>query len=302
MTTAVAADAAARLADTAADLYALTPSEFTAARNERSRAARADGDKELAANITALRKPSASAWAVNMLMRHRADEIGQLLDLGESLREAQSDLDADELRELGRQRQKLVAAITREGRQLAAELGQRLSDAAAEEVSQTLQAAMVDPWAAAAVRTGALVKPLLATGVERVDLAGAVAVNVPAASVATGRSAERPKRAKPKGPSKQALTEAKAAVAEAEKVADAARERVEKIDAAADALVPRREQLEQELQDLRDRVRDAEGALAEATRDAERLDRDRTRAEQAADEADAKAERARAALDRLTAR
>lgn len=294
---------AASVADAAAALYALTPGDFTAARNQWSRQARARGDKDVAGAITALRKPSASAWLVNMLVRHRADEIDQVLDLGASLREAQQDLDAGELRELGHQRQKLVAALTREGRQLAAELGERLSDAAADEVSQTLQAAMVDPWAAAAVRTGALMRPLTATGVEPVDLTGAVAVAVPEASVARSAEGAAPKRAAKAtqhGPSKEKLAAARALVADAEKQAAAAHKRVEAIDVEADELVPRREQLEQELANLRDRVRDAEAALAEADRDADRLDRERSQAERTADNAERKAEQARAALDRLT--
>ncbi|WP_148040108.1 hypothetical protein [Cryobacterium tepidiphilum] len=295
-------DVAAQLADAAAALYALTPGDFTAARNQRSRDARAAGDKDLAAALTALKKPSASAWLVNMLVRHRADEIGQVLDLGASLREAQQDLDADELRELGRQRQKLVAALTREGRRLASDLGERLSDSAADEVGQTLQAAMVDPWAAAAVRTGALVRPLSATGVEPADLTGAVAVAVPAASVA--RSSEggtkRAAKAKPRGPSKEKLAAARALVADAEKRASDARARIDAIDAEADELAPRRTTIEHELDDLRARVHDAEAALADATRDADRLDRERSQAERAADDAERKADQARAALDRLT--
>jgi hypothetical protein len=299
----VAADVATRVADTAVALYALTLGDFTAARNRRSREARASGDKELATAIAALRKPSTSAWLVNMLVRHRADEIDQVLDLAASLREAQQDLDAAELRELGHQRQKLVAALTREGRRLASELGENLSDAAAGEVSQTLQAAMVDPWAAAAVRTGALVRPLAATGVEPVDLTGAVAVAVHAASVARSPDRATPKRAekaKPRGPSKEKLAAARALVADTDAQATAARERVDAIEAEADALAPRREQLEQELEDLRHRVREAESALADATRDADRIERDRSQAERAADAAERKAEQARDALERLT--
>jgi len=297
----VATDVAAKLADAAAALYALTPGEFTAARNKRAREARADGDKEFAAAITALRKPSASAWLVNMLVRHRTDQISQVLDLAASLREAQQDLDAQELRELGRQRQQLVAALTREGRRLASDLGEHLSDAAADEVGQTLQAAMVDAWAAAAVRTGALVRPLLATGVEAVDLAGAVAVAVPTASVEREPDRGARKRAKPRGPSKEQVSAARALVVETEKQADAARARVEEIDDEAEALEPRRERLERELRELRDQVRDAEQALAEVAQDADRLERERGRAERKADGAEAKAAQARAALERLTA-
>src|SRR5690606_40691564 len=62
------------LGEVAADLYGRTLAEFVAARNEQVRAAKAAGDKELAADIAGLRKPTVAAWTVNMLVHAAPDE------------------------------------------------------------------------------------------------------------------------------------------------------------------------------------------------------------------------------------
>jgi hypothetical protein len=174
----------------AEELYSLPPTEFTGTRNQWAKQTRADGDPELAKRVGELRKPSVSAWVVNMMMRHQGEQMAQVLDLGASLRQAQSDLDGDALRELTRQRRQLTTAVTHQGRTLAAELGQKVTETVADQVQSTLHAAMVDEQAAAAVRSGMLVAALAATGVDGADVADAVAV--PAAIGLTARPRSRP--------------------------------------------------------------------------------------------------------------
>jgi len=174
----------------AEELYSLAPGEFTGTRNEWARQTRADGDRELAERVTALRRPSTAAWVVNMLMRHQAEQMTQVLDLGASLRRAQADLDGDALRELTRQRRRLTTVLTQQGRELARDLGQKVTGSVAEQVEDTLHAAMVDEGAAAAVRSGMLVAALTATGVEQADVADALAV--PAALGLAPRARTRP--------------------------------------------------------------------------------------------------------------
>ncbi|MBF0672329.1 MAG: hypothetical protein IR160_07075 [Salinibacterium sp.] len=147
-----------------AELYGVPLGEFTARRTALSREARASGDKELSTAIAGLRKPTTSAWVVNMLARHRAERVEEIAALGEELRDAQDALDAPRLRELGKQRSVLVREVTREAVALAGELGTEASAAVSEEVAQTLQTAMIDADAAALVSSGTLVKPLTAAG------------------------------------------------------------------------------------------------------------------------------------------
>ncbi|MFI9549933.1 hypothetical protein ACIHAR_39560 [Streptomyces sp. NPDC052016] len=64
------------------ELYALPPGEFTAARDEHAKAARATGDRELADQTRRLRRPTQAAWASNLLVREDPDEVERLLQLG----------------------------------------------------------------------------------------------------------------------------------------------------------------------------------------------------------------------------
>ena len=180
----MAADPEEMFAALADELYGLAPAAFTDARNGYAKELKAAGDRETSERVKALKKPAAAAWVVNMLVRHQAEEMTQVLDLGASLRAAQADLDGDALRELAKQRRRLVAAVAGKGRTLARDLGQTVSESVLRQVEDTLHAAMVDTDAEAAVRTGMLVDPLSPSGVGSLKVASAVADHT-----ALGRSA-----------------------------------------------------------------------------------------------------------------
>ncbi len=144
-------DDAARLDEAAAELLALPPARFTAARNERAAAA----GGALGRGIAKLRKPTVAAWAVNLLVVD--GQLGEAVELSRALHEAQDDLDAAELARLGRQRRQLVAALARRAADLAAEAGTPLSAAVTDAVEKTVNAAVVDATVAAVVLTGRLV-------------------------------------------------------------------------------------------------------------------------------------------------
>src|SRR6516165_4082270 len=98
--------------DSAADeLYGLAPGEFTAARDRIAAEARAAGDGESAAAIKKLKRPTVAAWLANLLARRRAGDVERLVAFGQSLREAQEQLDASELRHLSQQRYEVVGAL-----------------------------------------------------------------------------------------------------------------------------------------------------------------------------------------------
>jgi len=157
------------------ELYGLAPGDFTDARNAYAKELKASGDRGLSDRVKALRKPSLAAWVVNMMVRHQGDEMTQVLDLGASLRAAQADLDGDALRELAKQRRRLVSAVAGKGRVLARDLGQKVTESVLRQVEDTLHAAMIDTDAEAAVRTGMLVDALAPSGVGSLKVASAVA-------------------------------------------------------------------------------------------------------------------------------
>ncbi|MFH7340898.1 hypothetical protein [Streptomyces sp. KHY 26] len=144
------------------ELYALAPGDFTAARDERAKAARAAGDRELAERIHRLRRPTLAAWASNLLVREQPDEVRRLLQLGEALRQAHQDLDGEQLRELSAQQHQVTSALARQAGWLTAQAGQRISDDVRQEVQDTLHAVLADPDAAEQWAKGRLAKPLSA--------------------------------------------------------------------------------------------------------------------------------------------
>jgi hypothetical protein len=152
------------LDEAAHELYGVAPSRFVAARDERVKAARARGDPELASELQQLRKPTAGAWLANLLVRERQEDVTRLLDLARALRDAQSRLAGAELRRLSLQRHELLAALGREGVELARAAGQRVTEAHVADLQHTLEAALADPDAAHALAEGRLTTALRYSG------------------------------------------------------------------------------------------------------------------------------------------
>lgn len=283
------------LANIAAELYAKPLDEFTAARNQQ---AKAISDKDLAAQVKALRKPSASAWVLNMMSVHRGSQLSEALALGEAMREAQENLDRSELKKLGQQRQQLISALVKDGTALAKELGHPASASVATEVEQTLRAAMADAGAAGAVQTSRLIRALEATGWEAVDLEGAVGGPFDAGSGAgngatSGDSAENDDDDDP-------ADDARAELEDAEERAGAARDALARAQERVEQLNRDREELVNRVKELRKRIRTLEQDIDAVDDDADDATRDRSEAERAAKEAEREVERARKLVEKLT--
>lgn len=165
-----------QLADIASALYRLPLEGFVAARTAAAKTAAADSGRDLADSVRSLPKPSAAAWAVNMMAVHRPDALSELETLGAAMRSAQEELDAGALRALSQERRQLLTRVMGTAREVAEQQGRKISAALAAEVEATLRAATVDEGAASAVRSGRLLRVLSADGVDRVDLRDAVAV------------------------------------------------------------------------------------------------------------------------------
>jgi hypothetical protein len=140
-------------------LYALPPDRFIAARDEAVAQARAAGDREGAARLAKLRRPTVAAWLVNLLALHRQEQVGELLDLAPALRDAQHRLRGDELRALSNRRREAIARLVGQVRGLAVEAGRAARETLPlAEVEATLAAALADEEVADAVRAGRLTK------------------------------------------------------------------------------------------------------------------------------------------------
>lgn len=289
-------------------LYALPPSGFTAARDGRAKELKPH-DAALATAVKALRRPSVAAWLVNQLVRREAAQVGDVLAVGEALREAQAQLSADDLRALTRQRRQLTAAVTTRARALGRELGQKVSESVADQVEETLTAAMLDAGAASAVRSGLLVAALRSTGVDAVDVDAALAVPGGHGHVAT--VADHVPAPDADGPALRVVPDPDAGA----KLREAAEERLRAAQGEVDEVDEALAELAEEIDDLeargmqaQSRVDELRRRLAEAEEQQGRIedllaDAEEGRAEHTERLADATAERdaARAALDGLDA-
>ncbi|HEX4701892.1 MAG TPA: hypothetical protein VH352_07180 [Pseudonocardiaceae bacterium] len=138
------------------ELYGGSLDDFLPTRTERSRQARAAGDRPLALRIAALRKPTVGAWLVNQVVRQHPDQVAALTEVAEQLRSAHQRADGDLIRAAGRERRTLLQQLDSVVRQVARAADHRLGTEQAGQVSRTFQAALVDPAALRAIRSGQL--------------------------------------------------------------------------------------------------------------------------------------------------
>ncbi|HSU01299.1 MAG TPA: hypothetical protein VLK03_02020 [Nocardioides sp.] len=293
------------LLEIADDLYALPLADFTPARDALVKEHKAD--KALAASIKGLRKASLAAWVVNLLVRRDPDQVDQVLAVGEALREAQENLDATQLREFTKQRRQLTASVTTAARRMAREEGVRTTESVGDQVEATLTAAMLEPDAARAVRSGLLVTSLAATGLGDLDLSEAVALpealgfSAKARPVAAPDPTQRPQLKvvpdpdadkKARAAADERLADARGVLGEAEKEHRSARRAVEKLRA-------RTLQLQAEIDELRSRIAELESEVEEVDEELGEAEAAQEEAAEAVDEAQTAVDEARAARDRL---
>jgi hypothetical protein len=273
--------------DEAADqLYAESPDDFVARRTALATAAKESGDRALAKQITGLRRPTRSAWLVNLVARAEQDQVAELRELGTALQQAQQQMAGDELRQLSKQRRTLIDSLARRAAELGAEQGYDPPDSAVQEVSQTLQAALGDPAVADVVQTGRLHQAVNYGGFGPDDLASAMAASLSATTKPAARELKKAAEPEKDDAETKAATE-KANKARAE--AEAARAAAQEAEAAAAEATAHADELADQVESLRTQLRNAETAEREA-REAARaarkhyneLLRDAAAAEQAA--------------------
>jgi len=289
--------------EVADELYALTPGQFTAARDERARQARQAGQRDDAAAIKKLARPTASAWLVNQLSREAADLLGRLVEVGEALEEAQRTLAGDRLRELSGQRRSVINDLLPLAAAIAMRAGQPASAVVMGEVRATLEAALADSAARVAVQSGCLTKPLAYAGLGEVDLAAALALPVSRSTAGGPRKPGAIPETEATGtePAQSAVSGADAdpAAAAARRAAELMQAAETDVEAAARSLETAERQLAgvaEQRQFLRRRIQHLERELGEANREDAQLAHAASESER---ERDAMARELKAAQRRL---
>jgi hypothetical protein len=143
------------------ELYGLPLDRFVPERTALARTLRAEGRRDEAAAVGALRKPSVAAWAVNQLVRTQPKALAGLFAAGDALRDAQSAVlagreDGRALREAAQRERTAVQELIDTGRGLLSSGGSELSPTVLDRVAETLHAAALDDQARTAIRDGCL--------------------------------------------------------------------------------------------------------------------------------------------------
>jgi len=276
------ADDDAALDEIAVELYALSPDAFTAARNARAAAS----DRALGARVKTLRKPTVAAWAVDRLARE--GQLAEALELAGALRDAQEDLDAAELSRLGRQRRALVAALATQAVELAKGAGITVSGAARDDVEKTINAAVLDAAAAAAVMTARLVKPLEAGAFDPDDLAEVIGGSVPGVAAPAPRDDLAERRAR---------KDAEKAAREAERAANEAERELGKIETRRERTQERADHVAERIEDLRRDLARLAGESSTLAAELAEIEQEQADAASRARTAAKEADRARRALE-----
>lgn len=273
------------------ELYGLPPEEFTAARNTAAKQAKSDGDAELSDKVKALAKPTVAAWMANQLARERADELESLSLLGEQMREATASMDGARLRELTPRRHSEVDALVKDATKLS---GRKVSADVTQKLRETLDAALIDPAAAQAVRSGQLTSALRHVGFGVVDESGEpsnVFQLAPRRSLRTAGQKRAAKKAEPKRDEKR-IKEAEKAAAEAEAVLDAAEARVDDVKSNLAELTERITQAQDDMERLTAELEEAKQTLEQSRKDRKQVESDLKAAEREARIADRRSQSA----------
>jgi hypothetical protein len=151
-------------ADEVRRLYGLPPERFTAEKNALAKHLREAGDAEAAAEVTALRRPPLSAWAVNQLVRERTPLLRDLWKAADRLRKAHGGR-GDFRAALDAEREALDALVF-SAADLLERAGHAAADATLQRVRGTLQAAAADRDVRSRVEEGALAEDVEPPGFE----------------------------------------------------------------------------------------------------------------------------------------
>jgi hypothetical protein len=270
------------------ELYALPPADFIAARDERARQARADGRRDEAAAIKKLARPTVSAWLVNQLVREAPAPMGRLFEVGESLQEAQRELAGERLRELSGRRRQVLAELLPEAGRLAGRAGHAMSAGVLDEVRATLEAAVADAGARAAVQSGRLAKSLTYAGLGEVDPTAALAVTPPARPGKPAARAGRRARAEPADAEAEraaAAQQAERDIAAAQVAAVAAAAELATSDSQVAGVAEQRQFIRRRIEHLNGELERASAEEAGLAREAKAADRARAAAARALDRA-----------------
>ena len=149
------------------ELFQRRPEEFTAARNALAKRLRSEGRNEIAAHVSALRRPPLTAWAINQLARLHPETIERVISAGDRLRGAMERAirgDRSGFQEAQAEERAAIQTAVAVAAGLLAGGGGKDTEAARQRMTETLRAATVAPEVADQVRRGVVESDVSAPG------------------------------------------------------------------------------------------------------------------------------------------
>ena len=260
--------------DDAADhLQAVPLEDFVAERARLAKALRKAGDREGAAALAKLPKPTPPAWALNHFAREQPEAMGAWLDVAAALRD-ESAAPGSGLREAMAAHRQATGELVKAVREQAKPNGRTLSEPMVERVRALLQAALADAEQADRLRAGRIA--------EGDDDAGLAEPDPEAAARARKRREER-------------------SAADAEREAEREAERRAELEQRVEEAREEHERLAAEADEREGAAAEAAERLEEAQRTLHRSESEAAAADEAARDARSAAGDAERALETLTA-
>jgi hypothetical protein len=235
--------------DEIAALYALPLDEFTRVRDGLAKARRTAGDRDGAAVIKALRKPSVPAWALNQVARHSPEVVMELRRAGAHVRDASEHAlsgDAADLRSASRDLNNAVADVADAAARVLSGAGKPAAPATYDRIVTTVRAAATDDELGDTLAAGVLEGDAAPAGF---DLSG---LSVPALSPAVSNPTETSERdEKEQREREKERTKLDDDIARHEAKVQRAQREVAELEARLAAALDRVDRLEAELDEIR---------------------------------------------------
>lgn len=262
------------------NLYKERPEDFVAARDRLVRELRGKKDREKAARVARLRRPTLSLWLANRLHDVAGERLRELFTVGGELQAAQARAASGDasarrrFRELMGRHSQLLDGLVRRGLELSEEQGHGRGEEVGRRLAATLRAASTEPGeAAGALLEGSLDTEMEPGGFALLGSAATFPTVIPGTAEEAAEGADEPRESAIEMAARAA--EARRVAVESERAAVAARSQAEELSRQADALARAASKAREEADAAAEKAREAEETAAEAKQAARDLERPR---------------------------
>jgi hypothetical protein len=241
--------------DVVDELLAIPPKQFTEARNAAARQLAAGGDREAAAEVKGLPRPTLALWSLNRVAHEHPDLLATFIEAAEKLRKAHES--GGDIRAATPPEREAEARVAAAAAKIAAGEG-AATETVTRGIRQALGAVAADPGVAATLRAGRLIREPEAPSIDQLfaSLPQAPAGAKAAAPAKSDRNAERGALKEAIAAAKSAATDARDAAREAADAARAAEREWQRARKLAEETQQRSDDAGERVEELQARLKD----------------------------------------------